>query len=82
MAITLRSIKNAALSFNEMDTNLTSFYYSSSFTEGKLKLFSLTTGSFTGVTHEIALENFVSSSQQLTASLDTRYLKINGDNVV
>jgi hypothetical protein len=82
MAITLRSTKNAALSYNEMDINLTSFYYSSSITDSSIELYSLTTGSFTGVTHVISLANFVSSSDQLTGSLDNLYLlKLNNDVV-
>jgi len=59
MAINLRSTKGSALTHNEMDTNLTSFYVSSSLNGTTLNFFTHGTGSFSATTHSVDLQSFL-----------------------
>ena len=59
MAINLRSTKGSALTHQEMDTNLTSFYVSSSLNGTTLNFFTHGTGSFSATTHSVDLQSFL-----------------------
>lgn len=59
MAINLRSTKGSALTHIEMDTNLTSYYVSSSLSGSILNFFTHGTGSFSATTHSIDLQTFL-----------------------
>ena len=59
MAINLRSTKGSALTHNEMDTNLTSYYVSSSLNGTTLNFFTHGTGSFSATTHSVDLQSFL-----------------------
>ena len=66
MAITLRSTKGAALTHVEMDTNLTSYYVSSSLNGSILKLFTHGAGSFSATTHSVDLSSFLDDTDTNT----------------
>ena len=55
MAITLRNIKGIELSYLELDTNFTEFYYSSSIDGHVLNLNKFGTGSFSPTTHSLTI---------------------------
>ena len=55
MAITLRNTKGIELSYFELDTNFTEFYYSSSIDGHILNLNKFGTGSFTSTTHSLTI---------------------------
>jgi len=55
MAITLRNTKGIELSYFELDTNFTEFYYSSSIDGHILNLNKFGTGSFTPTTHSLTI---------------------------
>jgi asparagine N-glycosylation enzyme membrane subunit Stt3 len=79
MAITLRSTKGSLLTYNELDTNFTTPYISSSIDGNTLSLFSHGTGSFTAVTHSLQIGNLYkesvsgSNTYTITHSLDEDY---------
>ena len=56
MAITIRTTKGTALTHNEMDTNLTSYYVSSSVSRNTINLFTHGTGSFSAITHSLTVD--------------------------
>ena len=59
MAINLRTTKGSALTHLEMDTNLTSFYVSSSLSGSTLNFYTHGTGSFSATTHSVDLQSFL-----------------------
>jgi len=59
MAINLRTTKGSALTHLEMDTNLTSFYVSSSLSGSTLNFYTHGTGSFSASTHSVDLQSFL-----------------------
>ena len=55
MSVTLRGTKGQELTHQELDTNFTQFFYSSSVNGHVASLYTYTTGSFTGYSHSIAI---------------------------
>ena len=81
MAITLRSTKGAALTHVEMDTNLTSYYVSSSLDGTILNLFSHGTGSYSATTHSIDLIGFLDDTDTNTTYSISAETTTGGANV-
>lgn len=55
MSVTLRGTKGQELTHQELDTNFTQFFYSSSVNGHVASLYTYTTGSFAGYSHSIAI---------------------------
>jgi hypothetical protein len=82
MAINLRSIKGSALTHQEMDTNLTSYYVSSSLNDTTLNFFTYGTGSFSATTHSIDLGVFLDNTDRQTLSITGSDLSISNGNTI
>ena len=82
MAINLRSTKGSALTHTEMDTNLTSFYVSSSLSGSTLNFFTHGTGSFSATTHSVDLGVFLDNTDRQTLSINGNDLSISSGNTV
>lgn len=82
MAINLRSIKGSALTHTEMDTNLTSFYVSSSLDGTVLSFFTHGTGSFSATTHSVDLGVFLDNTDRQTLSINGNDLSISSGNTI
>jgi len=82
MAINLRSTKGSALTHDEMDTNLTSFYVSSSLDGSTLNFYTHGTGSFSATTHSIDLGIFLDNADEQTLSIVGNDLSISNGNTV
>ena len=82
MAINLRTIKGSALTHSEMDTNLTSFYVSSSLNGTTLNFFTHGTGSFSATTHSVDLLGFLDNTDIQSLSVVGDQLSITNGNTV
>ena len=76
MAITLRGTKGSALTHVEMDTNLTSYYVSSSLDGTVLNLFTHGTSSYSATTHSVDLVRFLDN-----IDIDSQSLSVSGDQL-
>lgn len=82
MAINLRTIKGSALTHTEMDTNLTSFYVSSSLNGTTLNFFTHGTGSFSATTHSVDLLGFLDNTDIQSLTVVGDQLSITNGNTV
>ena len=82
MAITLRSIKGSALTHNQMDTNLTSFYVSSSLDGTTLNFFTHGDVGFSATTHSVDLGVFLDNTDTQTLSIVGNDLSISNGNTI
>lgn len=79
MALTFRQIKGSALTHDEMDINLGTFYVSSSVQQNEVKLFSAGVGSLSAVTHSVVIEPTL---QQVCNSGNTTTTNITANNFI
>lgn len=79
MALTFRQIKGSALTHDEMDINLGTFYVSSSVQQNEVKLFSAGVGSMSAVTHSVVVEPTL---QQVCDSGNTTTTNITANNFI
>lgn len=79
MALTFRQIKGSALTHDEMDINLGTFYVSSSVQQNEVKLFSAGVGSMSAVTHSVVIEPTL---QQVCNSGNTTTTDITANNFI